>query len=136
MIEDIFEERPDIDIEDEKPPQVYFESNNTCIADLPHERLLNDIIQIEEGSPIAYLSPLQCYIDEACTPTCYMIENLRDGLRLQHEFFYDIHTFMAFPGHIYNIFDETLFWLMTKHKGRSYIIDKELRWIHWLYPYT
>ena len=71
----LVEELPDIDIEDEKLPQVYFEINNTCIADLPHERLLNDKSQIAEGLPIAYLSPLQCYIDEACALMCYMVKN-------------------------------------------------------------
>ena len=54
LVEDITEELRDIDIEDEKLLQVYFESNNTCIADLPHESLLYDKSQIEEGLPIAY----------------------------------------------------------------------------------
>ena len=65
-------------IEDEKLPQVYFEINNICIADLPHERLLKDKSQIDEGFPIAYFSPLQCYIDKACAPMCYMVKNLED----------------------------------------------------------
>ena len=94
LFEDIFEQPPEtaviedvelpqayeqLHLEYEKLPQVYFEINNTCIADLPHERLLNDKSQIAEGLPIAYFSPLQCYIDEACTPTCNMIEILTDG---------------------------------------------------------
>ena len=123
-------------VEDEKLPQVCFGTNNTCVIDLPHEMFLNDISQIKERFPVAYFSPLQCYIDEACTPTCYMIEILKGDLCLQHELFYDNHTLMALLGHIYNIFDETLFWLMTKHKGRSFIVDEELRWLHWLYHYT
>ena len=97
---------------------------------------MDDKIQFDEGLPIAYLSPLQCYIDEACVLTCYMVKNLKDLLCLQHERFYDSHTLMAFLGEIYNVFYETLFWLMTKHKGRGYITDKELRWLHYLYAYT
>ena len=73
MFEDISEQPPDtaviedvelpqayeqLHVEDEKPPQVYFETNNTCIADLPHERLLNDKSHIEEGRPMSYFSPL------------------------------------------------------------------------------
>ena len=57
LFEDISEQPPDkaiiedvelpqayeqLHVEDEKLPQVHFEINNTCIADLPHERLLND----------------------------------------------------------------------------------------------
>ena len=137
MVEDITEEIPDTAvIEDEKLPQVYFETNNICVADLPHKRLLNDKNQIGEGLPIAYFSPLQCYLDEACTPTCYVIGNVKDDLCLQHEHFYDSLTFMTFPGHIYNIFDETLFWLMTKHRGKGSIVNEELRWLHWLYHFT
>ena len=97
---------------------------------------MNDKSQIEEGLPITYFSSLQCYTDEACTPTCHMIEILRDGYVCSMSFFYDNHTFMAFLGHIHNIFDEILFWLMTKHKERGSIVDKELRWFHWLYAYT
>ena len=121
---------------DEKLLQVYFETNNICVADLSHESLMDDKIQFDEGLPIASLSPLQCYIDEACVLTSCMVKHLKYLLCLQHECFYDNHTLMAFPVQIYNIFDETLFWLMTKHKGRGYIIDKELRWFHWSYAYT
>ena len=85
-------------------------------------------VRLKKGCPLLF-SPLQCYIDEACAPMCYMVKNLKDDLCLRHELFYDNHTLMAFPGHIYNIFDETLFWLMTKHKGRGFI-DEELRWLH------
>ena len=60
---------------------------------------------------------------------------LEDDLCLQHEIFYDGHTLMAFPGRIYNILDETLFWLMTKHKGRGFINEMQ-EWLHWLYTYT
>ena len=138
LFEDISEQPPDtaviedvelpqayeqLHVEDEKLPQVYFEINNTCIADLPHERLLNDKSQIEEGLPIAYSSPLQCYIDKACTPMCYMIENLKGDLCLQHELCYDSHTFMAFPGHIHSIFDE-MFWLMSKHKEEALLLTR------------
>ena len=70
-------------VEDERLPQVYFEIGNTCIADLPHERLLNDKGQIGEGLSIAYFSPLQCYIDEACIPMYCIVKNLNDLLCLQ-----------------------------------------------------
>ena len=92
--------------------------------------------RLKKGRPFAYPNPLQCYIEEACDLTCYMVKKLKDDLCLQHELSCDSHILMAFPDHIYNIFDETLFWLMTKHKGRSFIIDEELRWLNCLYHFT
>ena len=68
---------------DEKLLQVYFETKNICVADLSHESLLNDKGQIGEGLSIAYFSPLQCYIDEACIPTYCIVKNLNDLLCLQ-----------------------------------------------------
>ena len=115
---------------------MYFEIDNTCIEDLPHERLLNDEGQIGEGLSIAYFSPLQCYIDEAFIPTCCMVKNLNDLFCLQHKLFYDSHTLMVFSSQIYNMCYETLFWLMTKHKWRCSVIDKMLEWLHYLYAYT
>ena len=151
LFEDISEQPPDtaviedvklpqayeqLHVEDEKLPQVYFEINNTCIADLPHERLSNDKSQNEERLPIAYSSPLQCYSDEACAPTSYMVKNLKDHSCLQHELSCDSLILMSFPGHICNIFDETLVWLMTKHRGKGSIVNEELRYLHWLYHFT
>lgn len=151
LVEDIAEEIPDRAIiedvklpqayeqphdVDEKLHQVYFDTNNICVADMSHESLMDNKIQFDEGLPNAYLSPLQCYLDEACTPMCYVIGDLKDDLCLQHKLFYDSHTLMASPVQICNIFDEILSWVMTKHNGRDHIIDKMLEWLHYLYAYT
>ena len=45
-------------------PKFHFiEDNNSCFAGLPHENPLDDRIQLEEGLPTYYLSPLQHYVD-------------------------------------------------------------------------
>ena len=133
MLPQAYEQPHDVD---EKLPQVYFDTNNICVADMSHESLMDNKIQFDKGPPNAYLSPLQCYLDEACTSMCYMIGGLKDDLCLQHKLFYDSHTLVAFSGQIYNVFYKTLFWLMTKHMGRCSTVNKELRWLHYLYAYT
>ena len=99
MIEDINEEILDTAVlEDEKLPQVYFETSNICVADMSHESIMDNKIQFDKGLPNAYLSPLQRYLDEACTPMCYVTGNLKEDLCLQEELFYDSHTLMTFSG--------------------------------------
>jgi hypothetical protein len=40
------------------------------------------------------------------------------------------HNVMYFPAHVYLVMNISLFWFITKHKGKLYVIDEALAWLH------
>jgi hypothetical protein len=46
------------------------------------------------------------------------------------------HDVMSIPTHDHFVLDISLFWFITKHKGRTFDLDEMLGWLHWLYDYT
>jgi hypothetical protein len=40
------------------------------------------------------------------------------------------------PTYAYLILDVSLFWFVTKHKGKFQGIDELIKWLHWIYDFT
>jgi len=82
------------------------------------------------------LSPIHHWIDECCKSTCllgnefYVFDNIHDDFLVLNQ------ASMNKKASLYMTFDVSLFWFITKHKGRDFDVNKEFGWLHWLYDYT
>jgi hypothetical protein len=74
-----------------------------------------------------YTNAIQTCMEEAYSGACHSWHEF-DGIH--GSMFYSSHHSMEIPACIYLAFDVSLFWLMTKHKGRGHGIDEVLRWLH------
>jgi hypothetical protein len=78
-------------------------------------------------SNIVYTNPIQSWIEDACSGACHFLREFDHG----HEFmFYSSHSLMEILACIYFTFDVSLFWMVTKHKGRSHGIYERIKWLH------
>jgi hypothetical protein len=97
----------------------------------------DDIVEVDMGLSHevydVYTSPTQAWIDEVCSGACHFWHEFDHA----HGFmFCSSQSLMDIPTCMYLIFDVSLFWLMTKHKGRSHGIHEMLKWLHWIYNFT
>jgi hypothetical protein len=84
-----------------------------------------------------YINPVELWIEEACSST-------RDlwhfGATLLHDDPYPIagsfQVMKELPTYAYYRFDISLFFLATKHKGKTQGNDEFICWLHWLYDFT
>ena len=81
-----------------------------------------------------YISPIQSWIEAACTST-YQFGNQFDEVLHAYDFpsnppIPDHHTGLHFLNEV------SLLWLVTKDKAKKNYVNKMLRWLHWIFYYT
>jgi hypothetical protein len=83
-----------------------------------------------------YISPINCWMEEACSST--------DQPWIDFGFLFHDHDppsvfgqgVMEIPTCVHAMVDVSLFWFITKHKGKFHDVDKIIKWLNWLYDFT
>ena len=91
------------------------------VVDLPHH------INI-------YISPIQVWIEEACSST-YRFGRQFDEVLHAYDFSSSSPLLNIRAG-LHFLLRISLFWLVTKHKRRILNFDQMLRWLHWIFHFT
>jgi hypothetical protein len=79
-----------------------------------------------------YISPIDLWMEEFCGDLNQPWYSL--GLlfhRYDLALFPDLRVTVILPDTCIS-----LFWLITKHKGRIQTVDKFLQWLHWIFDFT
>ena len=82
------------------------------------------------------ISPIQEWIEQAYGHTYYSYHGF-GTLVYAHDFILSsTHPVVHFVTHIYLMVNISLFWMVTKHKGKNLNFVKMLRWLHWIFHFT
>jgi hypothetical protein len=114
--------------------------NDDWYVDLPLRRHTRDFLQVDEGLPHAfsrpYINPLQHWIDMSHAGLCHSLIDSCIGYYAYDVISYCSYHIMYFSTHMLLMIDISLFWSMTKHKGKHSGTDEMSACLHWLYDYT
>jgi hypothetical protein len=91
-----------------------------------------DLSWSKDEPSFLYCISIQGWIEQACRCTCQSWHNFVT-LVLSHvlDSMFS-HEVMFVLAHDHFLLDKSLFWFITKHKGRIFYLDKMLGWLHWL----
>jgi hypothetical protein len=70
-----------------------------------------------------YISPIQHWIEQACSSTHQPWHDLGVFFCLKEFISIFSHTAIEIPTYSCKMFDVVLFWFIAKHKGRSRVVD-------------
>jgi hypothetical protein len=83
-----------------------------------------------------YFNPIQIWIEENCIVACHLVHDFDVLVHLHVDFPKFNLTSMKIPTFVHIMTNVSLFRFITKHKGRSLYVNKEVGWLHWSYDYT
>jgi len=83
-----------------------------------------------------YINLIQAWIQESCDGAFPSWHDFGVFGHLHKHISDFCHRFMEIPACIYLAFYVSLFWLVTKHKGRFHSIDEMLSWLYSIYDFN
>jgi hypothetical protein len=102
--------------------------------------LLDGLMSNNDGLSYAYvkkddyISPIHLWIEEACNN---IGKPWHAFILLSHDHdptsYFGQGKVKEMPTYAYLILDVSLFWFMTKHKGKFHGIDELIKWLHWIF---
>jgi hypothetical protein len=104
--------------------------------------LLDGLISNTNGLPYAHIkeddciSPIHLWIEEACSGACQtwhvfvLLSRDNDPTSVLDQRVVEI------PTHVFLMCDVSLFWFVTRHKGRFFGINELIKWLHWNFYFT
>jgi hypothetical protein len=95
--------------------------------------LLDGLLSVKESD---YISPINYWIEEACNSTSQSWQDF--GLIFQDHDPTSVfgQGAMEIPAYVHAMVHVSLFWFVTKHKGRLHDVDELNKWLHCLYDFT